>query len=221
MIKKIFPSMLSCDFCELEKEAKKAQGAKADGLHLDIMDGHFVNNLSMGPQIVAAINRSTDLFLDVHLMTYNPYDFVEMFIRAGADQIGFHLEATEDIHEIITYIKKCNKRVSLAVNPETPVELVFKYLPLIDNVLLMTVHPGHGGQKFIPKVLNKIDHLVDFIKMNKAHIKKDFEIQVDGGINPQSAKQCIEAGVNSLVLGNYLFKEAASFEEGIKIIRDL
>ena len=126
---KIYPSILSADFSNLSNVAKKIEKSTADGIHLDIMDGHFVNNLSFGPKVVLAINRATILFLDVHLMTYNPFDFVEMFIEAGADRIGFHIEATENVDDIITFIKKCNKKVSIAINPETSIELILKFLP--------------------------------------------------------------------------------------------
>lgn len=199
---KVAPSILACDFADLSGELKRVENAKADAIHIDIMDGHFVNNLTMGPKIVSAINRSTDLFLDVHLMMYNPYDYVERFIEAGADSITFHFEATEDIEDTISYIKKCSKKVGLALNPETSFSLAIKYLDKCDLVLFMSVHPGFGGQDFIPSALEKIE----LAKKIKDDQKLKFDIQVDGGINDLTATRVKKAGANFLVAGTYLFK---------------
>lgn len=199
---KIAPSILAGDFGHLADEAKRIQDAGADAIHLDVMDGHFVPNLTMGPQAVAAVNRATDLFLDVHLMIYNPYDFVERFVEAGADRITFHLEATEDVEETLAYIRKCNVLAGLAFCPETSIGMIPRYLDKCDLMLLMTVNPGFGGQAFMPEVLEKIQFTRD--ACNKLDIP--LEIQVDGGINQETAKECIEAGANVLVAGTYLFK---------------
>ncbi len=151
------PSILSADFGNLADEAKRAEDAGADALHVDIMDGHFVPNLTFGPRAVAAINRSTSLFLDVHLMIYNPYDYVERFVEAGADRITFHLEATEDVEDTLNYIRRCGIEAGLAFCPETSESLIPKYLDKCDMILLMTVSPGFGGQSFLPDVLEKVE----------------------------------------------------------------
>ncbi|MEX2305865.1 MAG: ribulose-phosphate 3-epimerase, partial [Waddliaceae bacterium] len=176
---KISPSILSCDFGNLADEVKRVEDAGADAIHIDIMDGHFVRNLTMGPKIVAAIKRNTSLPLDVHLMIYNPFEYVEKFVSSGADSITFHFEATEEIQATLDYIKKCNIQSGLAFNPETSLSMIPKYLDKCDMLLLMTVHPGFGGQEFIPDVLDKIQFTRDLC--DKCNLP--LPIQVDGGIN--------------------------------------
>lgn len=193
----VAPSILAADFAILGEEAKRAEAAGSDHLHVDIMDGHFVNNLTFGPKAVSAIKRSCGLFLDVHLMIYNPYDYVEQFVKAGANQITFHFEATEDVMDTITYIKRCGVKVGLAFCPETSQTMTLKYIDEVDTILMMTVNPGFGGQVFMPEVLDK----VRFVRS----LSEKVTIQVDGGINLETAKLAVKAGANSLVAGSYLY----------------
>lgn len=215
---KVAASILAADFGHLADEARRIEDSGVDYLHLDIMDGNFVPNITMGPQAVAAVNRSTDMFLDVHLMIYHPFEYVERFAEAGADMITIHFEATEDLEETLNYIRRCNVKAGLAFCPETSMSMIPKFLNKCDMMLLMTVHPGFGGQEFMPEVLEKIKFTRDIC--NQLNIRKSgkvqdsnskselppFDIEVDGGINEDTAKLCVEAGANILVSGSYLFK---------------
>lgn len=215
---KIAPSIFGGDFGRLADEAKRLEDAGANSIHIDIMDGHFVPNLTIGPKATAAINRSTDLFLDVHLMIYNPFDYVERFVEAGADSITFHFEATEDVDETLQYIRKCNVKAALAFNPETSLSMIPKYLDRCDMILLMTVQPGFGGQKFIENVLEKVKFTRDVcdqlniraggIAVNAKDVDQHapFDIQVDGGITLENVGSCVKAGANVIVAGTSLFE---------------
>ena len=224
----IEPSIFAADFGHLADEAKRIEQAGADAIHFDIMDGHFVPNLSLSPKGLAAINRATDLYLDVHIMVYNPYDYIERLVENGADCITFHMEATEDVEDTLSYIRKCSVHAGLAFCPETSENLIPKYLDKCDKMLLMTVHPGFGGQHFISEVLDKVKFARDLC--NKLNIRKGgkvpkqgetllpFDIQVDGGIDDKTASQAIKAGANHLVAGTYLF-EGGGMKEKIKGLR--
>lgn len=205
----VYPSIFAADFGRLADEAKRIADAGADGIHVDIMDGHFVPNLTLGPKALAAINRATPLFLDVHIMVYHPFDLVERLVEAGADRITFHFEATEQIESTISYIKKCGIQAGMALCPETSVDFAFRFLPLLDLLLLMTVSPGFGGQKFEEPVLEKIEQTYELLKkqglVRNQEKKQGCFIEVDGGINEVTAKKCIEKGANALVSGTYLF----------------
>lgn len=204
----ISPSILSADFANLERDIKRVENAGADWLHIDVMDGHFVPNITIGIPVVAAINKVTDMPLDVHLMIENPHKYVEAFAKAGADILTFHIECKADIKSTIDLIKSFNIKAGLSIKPNTPVDVLIPYINDLDLVLVMTVEPGFGGQKFMPWCAEKIQ----FIKQI-AH--EDMIIQVDGGINAETARICTSYGANSLVAGNYIYK-SADIESAIK-----
>ena len=198
----ISPSILSADFNQLGNEIKRLEEAGADMIHVDVMDGHFVPNLTMGPPVIKALRKYTKLPFDVHLMISPVHKYIKDYADAGADIITIHPETTDNLEDSIQHIKKLNKKIGISLNPETQIEVVKKFLEKIDLVLIMGVHPGFGGQKFIPKVLDKIKEL----KKIKDQQNLNFDIEVDGGINFDNNKLVIKAGANILVSGTTIFK---------------
>ena len=200
---KISPSILSADFSILGNEIKRLQKAKADLIHVDVMDGHFVPNLTIGPPVIKELKKHSKIPFDVHLMISPVHRYIKDYALAGADIITIHPEATKNVGSSINLIKKLKKKVGLSLNPNSKIEIISKYLANIDLVLIMSVHPGFGGQKFIPKVLEKIKKL----KKLKDQRKLKFDIEVDGGINFSNSKIVKDAGANILVSGTTVFKE--------------
>ena len=198
----ISPSILSADFSQLGNEIKKLEEGGADMIHVDVMDGHFVPNLTIGPPVIKSLKKNCSLKFDVHLMISPVHEYIEAYADAGADIITIHPEATANLEASISKIKKLNKKVGVSLNPETKIELIINLLNKIDLVLIMSVNPGFGGQKFMPKVLEKI------VKLKKIQTEKNlnFDIEIDGGINFENYKLAIEAGANILVSGTTIFK---------------
>ena len=198
----ISPSILSADFGQLGNEIRRLEEGGADMIHVDVMDGHFVPNLTMGPPVIKDLRKYTKLPFDVHLMISPVHKYIEDYANAGADIITIHPEATDNLKHSIDLIKRLNKKVGVSLNPETKINLVTDFLKEIDLILIMSVHPGFGGQKFMPEVLYKIKEL----KKIKDKKKLNFDIEIDGGINFDNNKLAIKAGANILVSGTTIFK---------------
>lgn len=200
---KIAPSILSADFSKLGEEIKDVEKGGADYIHVDVMDGHFVPNITIGPLVVEAIRPITKLPLDVHLMIEHPDQYIEAFANAGADFITVHVEACKHLHRTIHHIKSFGVKAGVVLNPATPVQMIEHVIDDIDMVLLMTVNPGFGGQKFIEQVLPKIRQVKDLVDKKGLSV----EIEVDGGVNEETARKCVEAGANVLVAGSAIYNE--------------
>ena len=198
----ISPSILSADFSQLRNEIKRLEEGGADMIHVDVMDGHFVPNLTIGPPVIKSLKKHSSILFDVHLMISPVHKYIESYSDAGADIITIHPEATDDLNSSILKIKELNKKVGVSLNPETKIDIILNVLDKIDLVLIMSVNPGFGGQKFMPEVLNKIKELKKIQKEKSL----DFDIEIDGGINFENSKAAIEAGANILVSGTTIFK---------------
>lgn len=199
---KLYPSLLSTDFLKLQEELTALEEAGVDGVHFDVMDGQFVPNISIGLPILEAVRKGTRLPIDVHLMIEKPEKYVELFADYGADMISVHVEATPHIHRVIEQIKNENVKAGVVINPGTPVEALIPVLALVDQVLIMTVNPGFGGQTFIPEMMSKVEQVVE-LRQKGGY---SFDIEVDGGVDNKTIAACAKAGANVFVAGSYLFK---------------
>ena len=207
----ISPSILSADFANLERDIKRVEDAGADWIHVDVMDGHFVPNITIGVPVVKSIKKNSNLPLDVHLMIENPEKYIQPFAQAGSDILTFHYEAVKDVSSVVNIIKSYGVKAGMSIKPKTPAEEILEFLPLLDLVLVMTVEPGFGGQSFIKVCAGKIPLI-------KKYASENLIIQVDGGINAETAKICTAYGANSLVAGNYIYK-SGDIQKAVQSLR--
>jgi ribulose-phosphate 3-epimerase len=214
----ISPSILSADFSQLGNEIKRLEEGGADMIHVDVMDGHFVPNLTIGPSVIKALRNYTKLPFDVHLMIKPVHKYIKSYAEAGANIITIHPEATDNLKDSIKHIKELGKKVGVSLNPNTKTDIIKEFLSELDPILIMSVHPGFGGQKFIPEVLSKIEELKD-IKL-KENLK--FDIEVDGGIDFNNSKLVVKAGANILVSGTTIFKNNnGDIKKNIEILKSI
>lgn len=211
----LVPSILSADFTRLGEQVREAEAAGAQRIQIDVMDGHFVPNITMGPMVVEAVRRCTSLPLEAHLMITNPQDYIETFAQAGADVIIVHQETCPHLHRIIQQIKEAGRMAGVALNPSTPVFLLQDVLSLLDLVLIMTVNPGFGGQEFIPETLPKISYLRQLLTQRGLHC----DIEVDGGIHEATVPQVVQAGANLLVAGSAVYNDKESVQDAMNRLR--
>ena len=214
----ISPSILSADFSQLGKEIRKLEDAGADMIHVDVMDGHFVPNLTIGPPVIKALKKNSSIPFDVHLMISPVHKYIESYAKAGADVITIHPETTDNLENSINKIKELKKKVGVSLNPETKIEIIEKYLNKLDLILVMSVNPGFGGQKFMPQVLEKVE------KLDKIRKKKElnFDIEIDGGIDFENSKLAIKSGANILVSGTTIFKSNnGDIKKNIDLLRSV
>lgn len=216
-IVEIAPSVLSADFANLAREIEQVESAGADVIHLDVMDGHFVPNITIGPPVVASIRKITRLPLDAHLMIENPDRYIDSFIRAGVNRLSVHVEADRHINRTLQHLRANGVRAGVAVNPGTPLSALDEIFPWVDFILLMTVNPGFGGQKFIPSSLKKIRHLRDSIVLNRYPVR----IEVDGGIDSGNLKDVLTAGAEIIVAGSAIFSSEKGASEAVREMKGI